>query len=66
MKITGYILVGFAMLNLIVSFVAMASNETEIAAKKFGAVLTLGVLGAYLIHRAKQKEQEKKDEGNWQ
>lgn len=65
MKNFGYILVVLAILNFIVALIAISYNASEAAARKFGSTLMLGILGAYLIHRAKQKEQEKRDKENW-
>ena len=65
MKIFGYVLVVLAILNFIIAFIAISSNAPDAAARKFSGALMFGVLGAYLVHRAKQKEQEKKDKENW-
>ena len=51
MKIVGWVLLVLAILLLVCGGIAEA--------------LTFGVLGAYLLHRAKQKESEKKEKDKW-
>ena len=52
MKIAGWILLVFALLILVRGGIAEA--------------LTFGVLGAYLLHRAKQKQKEKQEKDKWE
>ncbi len=65
MKVAGWIFVVFAILNFIVFIAAMAMGEAEAAGSKIGGAIMLGVLGAYLVHRGKQKEQEEKNREKW-
>ena len=65
MKVAGWIFVVFAILNFIVFIAAMAMGEAEAAGSKIGGAIMLGVLGAYLVHRGKQKEQEGKNREKW-
>lgn len=51
MKIAGWILLVLAILLLVCGGIAEA--------------LTFGVLGAYLLHRAKQKQKEKQEKDKW-
>lgn len=60
MKIWGIILIVLGSLNVLRDILA-AANGVNIN----GAGLAFIVLGAYLIHRGKQKEQEKTDRDNW-
>ncbi|MBQ2187454.1 MAG: hypothetical protein II401_02680 [Bacteroidales bacterium] len=65
MKTFGWVLIVFAILNFIVFLVAASSGSTDAAGGQIGAALLLGVLGAFLVHRGKQKEQEQKDREEW-
>lgn len=65
MKTAGWIFVVFAILNFIVFIIAAAGGQAEAAGTKIGGAIMLGVLGAFLIHRGKQKEQEEKDREKW-
>lgn len=65
MKVAGWIFIAFAILNFIAFVAAMAAGATEAAGTKIGGAIMLGVLGAFLIHRGKQKEQEEKDKERW-
>lgn len=65
MKTAGWIFIVFAILNFVVFVIASAAGESEAAGTKIGAAIMLGVLGAYLIHRGNQKEQEQKEKDNW-
>lgn len=65
MKTFGWVLIVFAILNFLVFIVAASSGDAEAAGGKIGAALLLGVLGAYLVHRGKQKEQEQQDRDEW-
>lgn len=65
MKVAGWIFIAFAILNFIAFIAAMAIGEAEAAGRKMGGAIMLGVLGAYLVHRGKQKEQEEKDREKW-
>lgn len=51
MKIAGWVLLALAILLLVCGGIAEA--------------LTFGVLGAYLLHRAKQKQKEKQEKDKW-
>lgn len=65
MKTAGWILIVFAILNFIVFLIAASSGTADAAGGKIGSALVLGVLGAFLVHRGKQKEQEQKDREEW-
>lgn len=65
MKVAGWIFIAFAILNFIAFIAAMAIGEAEAAGRKIGGAIMLGVLGAYLVHRGRQKEKEEKDIENW-
>lgn len=65
MKTFGWILIVFAILNFLVFIVAASSGDAESAGGKIAAALMLGVLGAFLVHRGKQKEQEQQDRDEW-
>ncbi len=60
MKTWGIILIVLGSLNVLRDIMA-AANGGNIN----GVGLAFIVLGAYLIHRGKQKEQEKTDHNNW-
>jgi hypothetical protein len=62
MKVFGWILVAIAVL-LIVCMIASADEASaELMGPPISAVLTCGVLGAYLIHRGNQKKKEEEEE----
>ena len=65
MKTFGWILIVFAILNFLVFIVAASSGDAESASGKIVAALMLGVLGAFLVHRGKQKEQEQQEKDEW-
>ena len=60
MKTWGIILIVFGSLSLL-GAILTAANGREAS----GGGLIFIILGAYLIHRGKQKEKEKKDFDNW-
>ena len=65
MKIAGWIFVALAILNVIVFFMAMTSGATDVMASRVGGTVMFGLLSAYFLHRAKQKENDKVDSDNW-
>ena len=65
MKTAGWIFIVFAILNFVVFLAAISTGNAEAAGRKIGGALMCGVLGAYLVHRGKQKEQEQKDRDEW-
>lgn len=65
MKVAGWIFIAFAVLNFAAFIAASASGASDAAGSKIGGAIMLGVLGAYLLHRGKQKEQEDKDREKW-
>lgn len=65
MKTAGWIFIVFAVLNLIAFIAAIGIGTSEMAGSKIGAAIMLGVLGGFLLHRGKQKEQEEKDRKKW-
>ncbi len=66
MKTAGIIFLVFAGLNLFALIAAICTAAGgEIIARELGGVLMCGALGAFLIHRAKQKQQEKEDKEKW-
>lgn len=65
MKVAGWIFIAFAILNFIAFIAAMAIGEAEAAGRKMGEAIMLGVLGAYLVHKGKQKEKEEKEIDDW-
>lgn len=60
MKTWGIVLIVFGSLSLLGALLAAANG----AAGSAGGIAFI-VLGAYLIHRAKQKEDEKSHHDNW-
>ena len=60
MKVWGWILLVLGVLNIIISLIAAANG-----ASAGGAGLAFCVLGGYLLHRAKQKEEEKNEHDDW-
>lgn len=67
MKNIGFLIIGFAALNLLTAIIMVLVPGNEIkAAMKFIQALMCGVLGAYLIHRANKKEEEKKEKQKWE
>lgn len=66
MKSAGIVFIIFAGLNFITSMVALGSGNTEAALMKFNGFLMLGVLGAYLIHRANQKKEDDENKRKWE
>ncbi|MBR3725781.1 MAG: hypothetical protein IKN11_10395 [Bacteroidales bacterium] len=60
MKTWGIILIVLGSLNVLRDILAAANGENI-----NGAGLAFIVLGAYLLHRGKQKEQEKSDHDKW-
>ena len=65
MKVAGWVFIAFAILNFIAFIAAMAAGASDAAGMKISGAIMLGVLGAYLVHRGKQKEQEEKDREKW-
>lgn len=65
MKILGWFLLIISILNFVAVLVAAANGEAEYAARSFGGFVTLGLLGVYLLHRAKQKESEQTEREKW-
>ena len=60
MKTWGIILIVFGSLSLLGAILETASGRSA-----SGGGLAFIVLGIYLIHRGKQKEQEKSDRDKW-
>ena len=56
MKGFGIICIVFAVLNLLVTIVCILGGYSEQAGTHFSGVLMLGSIGAFLLHRAKQKQ----------
>lgn len=65
MKTLGWIFIVFAILNFIVFLAAIYMGNADAAGMKIGGALINGVLGAYLVHRGRQKDQEQKDRDEW-
>lgn len=65
MKVFGWILIVLAAFNFIVFIGALSIGRAEDASTQISAALMFGVLGAYLVHRAKQKKQEQIDRDEW-
>lgn len=65
MKTAGWIFMVLGILNFIAFILASAYGELEAAKTKLGGAIMLVVLGAYLIHRGKQKDQEEQDREKW-
>lgn len=64
MKTIGIILCVFAVLNLIVGFIALANGAAEAAGGKFGAFVLLGGIGYALYYSGKKKNnKEEKSKG---
>lgn len=60
MRTWGNVLIVFGSLSLLGALLAAANG----AAGSAGGIVFI-VLGAYMVHRAKQKEQEKNQQNNW-
>ena len=67
MKGCGWGLLIFGIICVILVIVALASggDDSGRGANSLGVAIGLLVLGAYLIHRGKQKDQEKKEMDEW-
>ena len=65
MKAFGWVLIVFAILNFFAFIAALSLDNADAAGSKIGGALICGVLGAYLVHRGKQKEQEQIDREEW-
>lgn len=66
MKNIGFLIIGFAVLNLFTAIMVLEpGNEIKVVMKLIQALMC-GVLGAYLIHRANKKEEEKKEKQKWE
>ena len=67
MKSLGIVFLVLGILNLIIAIAGVSAGiEAETIGMKFGAATTFIVLGAYLIHRAKQKAEEEKNKNDWE
>jgi hypothetical protein len=65
MKIFGWVLVVFAILNFFAFIVGAAQDiSSDMVGRHLGISFSFGVLGAYLIHRGNQKEKEKEEDKN--
>lgn len=64
MKVLGWIFAVLGALYFIIGIIA-ASEVPEAAGQKIIEGITIGVLGIFLISRAKKKEQEKVDQDKW-
>lgn len=64
MKIFSIVLLVIAVLDLFLFFVVFEYN-TEAAFRYLSAAGMLGVIGAYLLKRAKDKEKEQKERDKW-
>ncbi len=60
MRTWGIVLIVFGSLSLLGALLAAANG----AAGSAGGIVFI-VLGVYLVHRAKQKEEEKNQHDNW-
>ena len=63
MKVIGWILIVFGVLNLIVGIIG-ASQGADIS-MKISASLLLGGLGTILVVMAKRKEKEEEEKDKW-
>lgn len=64
MKVLGWIFAVIGSLNLIIGFIA-ASMNPEAAGQKIIEGITIGVLGIFLISRAKKKDHEQEELDKW-
>ena len=64
MKALGWIFIVLGVLDFIVGIIGI-TNGYEGGGRSIGGGIWVGVLGAYLIHRAKQKQQEREDQEKW-
>lgn len=64
MKVLGWFFAVLGVLNFIIGIIA-ASEVPEAAGQKIIGGITIGVLGIFLISRAKKKEQETEDQNKW-
>lgn len=60
MRTWGIVLIVFGSLSLLGALLAAANGAVG-----SGGCIAFIVLGAYLVHRAKQKEEEKNQHDNW-
>ena len=66
MKGLGIVFVVFAVLNLLVGFLAIIGlGSAEAFVSKLGAAAMLGVLGGFLISRANKKKEEQDNKRKW-
>ena len=67
MKVVGIIFLILGIFCLIIVIGAAANGyNAEAVTSSLSSALMLGVLGAYLIHRANQKKQEKEEKEKWE
>ena len=62
MKVLGWILLVWGIIAFVVGIAAAANGFPS---RTIGGGIGFAVLGGYLIHRAKQKEEEKNQQDNW-
>lgn len=67
MKVFGWISIFAAFANFCVLIIGVSSGSvsSEWVANKFQGILMVGVLGLFLVYKAKKKEKEKKEKDEW-
>lgn len=66
MKTVGIIFLVFGILGLLAAFIAMGDGKSEVFAKGLGNAGMFIVLGAFMISRAKKRQEEENDKKNWE
>ena len=64
MKVGGWIILIWGIIAFMAG-IAAAANGAAAGSSYLGGGIGFCVIGAYLIHRAKQKEEEKNEHDNW-
>lgn len=64
MKVLGWIFAVLGVLNFIIGIIA-ASEVPEAAGQKIIGGITIGILGIFLISRAKKKDHEQEELDKW-
>ena len=65
MKVGGIIALIFGVLNLIIGIGGLSTQYADQASGKIGFGIGAIVLGIYLLYRASQKKEEKKEKDKW-
>lgn len=66
MKGFGIFFLVLGILNVLVFFIAAGSGEAQAARGQLSGGIMFGVIGLYLIHRAKQKKEASDNKHKWE